>query len=90
MKKQRELTPSEYQQKVTSWLRVAKQRASTHMIVAVDTVKQNPFPVYVNRDTGVQQKIKSFNDNDFVQVLEVYNLGMDTTTQVLQGRAWNI
>ncbi len=90
MKKQRELTPSQYKEKVTAWLRDAIRRGSTHLIIAFDTVKRNPFPVYVNNDTSVQQKIKSFNDNNFVRAIEVYNMKMDIDTQVLQGRAWNV
>jgi hypothetical protein len=90
MRKQRELTPSEYKQKITTWLRDAKRRDSTHMIVAFDTVKHNPFPVYVNRDTNIQQKIKSFNDNNFVRAVEVYKLDMDLELQTSQARAWNV
>ncbi len=90
MIKKRELTPSEYKEKVTLWLRDAKRRGSTHLIIAFDTVKRNPFPVYVNADTSVQTKIKSFNDNNFVRAIEVYNLKMNIDTQVLQGRAWNV
>ena len=90
MKNKKELTQSEYKEKVTSWLRTARQRSATHMIIAFDTTKQNPFPVYIGRDTSVQQKIKSFNDNDFVRAVEVYNMKMDIDTQVQQGRAWNV
>lgn len=90
MKNKRELTPSEYKEKVTSWLRTARQRGSTHMIIAFDTVKQNPFPVYVGDDSSVQQKIKSFNDNDFVRAVEVYNMKIDIDIQVKQARTWNV
>jgi hypothetical protein len=90
MRKQRELTPSDYKEKVTTWLRDAKRRGSTHLIIAFDTVKRNPFPVYVGPDISVQTKIKSFNDNNFVRAIEVYNMKMNIETQVLQGRAWNV
>ncbi len=90
MRKKRELTPSEYNTNVTSWLQEAKRRASTHMIVAYDTTKHNPFPVYINKDQNVQQKIKSFNDNQFCNAVEVYNMRMNTEVQVKQGRAWNV
>ncbi len=90
MRKQRELTPSEYNKNVTTWLQEAKRRGSTHMIVAYDTSKHNPFPVYVNTDQNVQQKIKSFNDNTFCNAVEVYNMRQDTDMQVKQGRAWNV
>lgn len=90
MRKQRELTPSEYKENVTTWLRDAKRRGSTHLIIAFDTVKRNPFPVYVGTDASVQQKIKSFNDNNFVRAIEVYNMKMNIDTQILQGRAWNV
>lgn len=89
MRNRRELTPSEYKEKVVSWLQDAKRRGSTHMIVAFDTKKRNPFPVYVNSDQNVQQKIKGFNDNAFCTAVEVYNLKMDINTQISQGRAWN-
>ena len=81
MKNKKELTQSEYKEKVTSWLRTARQRGATHMIVAFDTTKQNPFPVYVGDNSSVQQKIKSFNDNDFVHAVEVYDMKMDIDCQ---------
>jgi len=90
MKNKRELTPSEYKEKVTTWIHDAKRRGSTHLIIAFDIAKHNPFPVYVNSNTSVQTKIKSFNDNNFVRAIEVYNLKLDIDTQVLQGRAWNV
>ena len=90
MRKKRELTPSEYKTNITTWLREAKRRTATHMIVAYDTQKHNPFPVYVNKDQNVQQKIKSFNDNQYCNAVEVYNMRLDIEAQVLQGRAWNV
>jgi hypothetical protein len=89
MRNRRELTPSEYNQKVRSWLQDAKRRGSTHVIVAFDVQKRNPFPVYVSSDQNVQQKIKGFNDNQFCNAVEVYNLKLDIDTQIQQGRAWN-
>ena len=90
MRKKRELTPSEYKENVSSWLREAKKRGSTHLIVAYDLTKKNPFPVYVSGESNVQQKIKSFNDNHFCNAVEVYNMKMDVDAQLLQGRSWNV
>ncbi len=83
-------TMDEYKQKVNSWLRQAKRRSATHMIVAYDVQKDNPFPVYVDGEANIQQKIKSFNDNDFVNAIEIYNLKDDLDLQILQARTWNI
>ena len=80
----------EYRSKVTSWLSEAKRRGATHIIVAYDTKKSNPFPVYISSNTNVQQKINSFNNNEFVRALEVYNMNMDIDTQLLQARTWNV
>ncbi|KKM81845.1 hypothetical protein LCGC14_1325650 [marine sediment metagenome] len=83
-------TADEYKQQVLSWFRIAKQRGSTHMIIAFDTTKQNPFPVYVGSDISVQTKIKSFNDNAFTRAIEVYNMRMDRDKQLGQARTWNV
>lgn len=83
-------TADEYKQQVLSWSHTAKRRESTHMIIAFDIQKRKPFPVYVNEDTSVQQKIKSFNDNDFVRAVEVYNMKMDLNRQLGQARTWNV
>ena len=80
----------QYKKQVLSWTRTAKQRGSTHMIVAFDTQKNRPFPVYVNSDTSVQQKIKSFNDNISVRAIEVYNMRLNLETQLGQARTWNV
>jgi len=80
----------QYKKQVLSWTRTAKQRGSTHMIVAYDTQKNKPFPVYVNSDTSVQQKIKSFNDNISVRAIEVYNMRLNLETQLGQARTWNV
>ena len=83
-------TADEYKQQVLSWFRTAKRRESTHMIIAFDIQKRKTFPVYVNEDTSVQHKIKSFNDNDFVRAVEVYNMKMDLERQLGQARTWNV
>ena len=88
--KKKQLTASEYRQKVSDWIRDGKRRGATHVIIAYDTARNNPFPVYVSTDTNIQQKIKSFNDNVFVQAIEVYNMNLDVNTQLLQARTWNI
>ena len=79
-----------YKKQVLSWTHSAKQRGSTHIIVAFDMTKKKPFPVYVNSDTSVQQKIKSFNDNIGVRAIEVYNMRMNLETQLGQARTWNV
>ncbi len=85
-----ELTPHAYSEKVTEWFRTGKKRAASYLIVAFDFKKSSPFPVYVGRDTDVQQKIKSFNDNEYVQAVEVYDINKDLQTQLTQARTWNV
>lgn len=80
----------QYKKQILSWTRIAKKRGSTHVIIAYDTQKKKPFPVYINSDTSVQQKIKSFNDNGFVRAIEVYNMRLNIETQISQGRTWNV
>lgn len=79
-----------YKKQILSWTRTAKQRGSTHMIVAYDTQKKRPFPVYIGNDTSVQQKIKGFNDNIGVRAIEVYNMKLNLDTQLGQARTWNV
>ena len=88
--KARTLRADEYQEKITQWLQDGKRKKSTHMIVAYDVLKNNPFPVYVNGDTSVQHKVKAFNDNEYVHAIEVYNFNMDLPSQVAQARTWNV
>lgn len=90
MRKNRTLTEQEYKVRVQGWLEEAKNKKASHLIVAYDLSKKSPFPVYVGRTTNVQQKIKSFNDNDFVRAIEVYDMSKDLNAQLLQARTWNI
>ena len=85
----KELTIEEYREKVTRWLRNAKSKGSTHMVVALDMKRKGPFPVYVSTTENVQQKIKNLNDDINTNAIEVYNLNKDLNSQLLQGRAWN-
>jgi spore germination protein GerM len=84
------MTAAEYRAKVMPWLSTAKQKNSTHMIVALDTATHKMFPVYVSRDTNIQTKIKSFNDNVSARAIEVYNMKMDIDAQLKQARVWNV
>lgn len=85
-----ELTIEQYKDRVTRWLRTAKQRGSTHVVIALDMKRKGPFPVYVGTNENVQQKIKNLNDDINTNAVEVYNLKLDITTQLGQGRAWNV
>lgn len=86
----RELTVEQYREKVRRWLRTAKSRGSTHMVVAFDGKRKSPFPVYVTNTQNVQQRIKNLNDDINTNAVEVYNLSKDIESQLLQARAWNV
>lgn len=84
-----ELTIEQYKDRVCRWLRKGKERGSTHVIIALDMKSKSPLPVYVGRSENVQQKIKNLNDDINTNAVEVYNLNMDLSAQLGQGRAWN-
>lgn len=91
MKKKRQIpTREEYVSKVRDWLQEGKLKRSAFVIIAFDQSKGNLFSVFVSNSNALQQKIKSFNDNAFVNALEVYNLSMDLEIQLKQGRSWNV
>lgn len=89
-KPEQPMLAEEYKAKVSTWFAAAKAKKSQYLIVALDTNTHNLFPVYVSRDTNIQTKIKSFNDNHGARAMEIYNINMDLATQLGQARVWNV
>lgn len=85
----KELTIEAYQSKVGEWVKKAKTRDVTHIIVAVQG-KRGPFPVYVKSNDNIRYKIQQLNDDATTTPVEVYDLSKDLMTQLQQGRSWNV
>ena len=51
--------------------------------------KDEDYPVFVNKNEDVNNKIKHYSEN-MQRVVEVYNLSIDLESQLESHRVWNI
>ena len=76
-------------QQIKEWVEKGKENDCTHVIIAVDTWNHEDYPVYVNADMDIHNKIKYYEkSND--RIMEVYNMHMDLEEQLNQHRCYNI
>lgn len=77
------------QEDIRGWLKWAKDKGATHLIVACDTFDWEDYPVEVMPDEDVHAKYAKYNGPNMQKVMEVYNLSMDLEAQIRQGRSFN-
>ena len=73
---------------IRDWLQKATEE-DTHMLVVCDTFDYCDYPVFVNKNEDINNKIKKYSEN-MQRVIEVYNLSIDITSQLNTYRVWNI
>lgn len=73
---------------IRKWLQGATKE-DTHMLVVCDTFDYEDYPVFVNKNENVNNKIKHYSEN-MQRVVEVYNLSIDLESQLGSHRVWNI
>jgi len=77
------------QSDIRNWLKEAKAKGATHMIVACDTYDHEDYPVEVMPGQNVHEVFKQYNGPNMQRVMEVYNLSLDIEKQLLEHRAFN-
>lgn len=77
-------------QDIEGWLKQAKSKGATHLIVAVDKYNYENYPVYVGPDENVQAEIQRVNSGSLQGIDEVYNMSMSIDEQLLERRVWNV
>ena len=75
---------------IRQWLKMAKDKKATHMLVVCDTFEYEDYPVFVMEGEDVHEVIKEKCRNDNMQTLmEVYNLSKDLEKQLNEQRSFN-
>ena len=76
---------------IKKWFDRGVGMKATHLIVVCDTYSYEDFPVFVQSDENVQDKIANYsNPNNMLKVMEVYNLSKDRDTQLDEYRSYNL
>lgn len=72
-------------QDIQEWLKRAKERKATHLIVAVDRYDHSNYPVYVTSDEDVNKEYNRIIEFSMKGVDKVYNI----EKQLSEIRAFN-
>lgn len=75
---------------IEKYFRHGTMIGATHMIMVVDTSKWEDYPVYVMPGQDVREVSKEYSDNNWLSIMEIYNLSMDMKKQLLEIRAIHI
>lgn len=76
-------------QQISDWFDVGQERFR-YMVVVWDKWDNDDFPVYYLDQAEALIAIKDFRDNEFLEVVEVYDLKMDKGKQLEEFRAWHL
>lgn len=69
------------------WLKTAKDRGATHLVVTCDTYDWDDYPVYVLPDQNVREVVADYSNRNMQRVMEVYDLSKDIQAQLNETRA---
>ena len=75
---------------IRRWLKEAKQRGATHMLVVVDTFDHEDYPVDVLPSQDPETVYKSYNGKEMQRVMEAYNLSLDLESQLNEHRSHHL
>lgn len=75
---------------ILTWLRYAKEKGATHVVVACDTFSWTDYPVFVQPEHQIKKVVDGLDGKNMQKVMEVYNLAMDIETQLRERRAWHL
>lgn len=62
----------------------------THMIVVCDTFDFEDYPVFVEPEEDIKERIHFINGRSMQRVMEVYDLRKPLEPQIEAVRAWNL
>lgn len=75
---------------IYEWLKDAKKKKATHVLILCDSFDYEDYPVYVFKGQNVRDVIKEKCKADNMQrLMEVYNLSMDIEKQLKEHRSFN-
>jgi hypothetical protein len=76
-------------QDIDRWFEAGLSSGATHMIVVCDTYDYENYPVYVNKNEDVEEKVKLYEQKDMQSIEEIYNLSMSKEEQFNECRAFH-
>lgn len=71
---------------IEDWLKTAKQKKATHLIVVCDTFDWDDYPVYVSTSENVKEKVSEYSGKSMQRVMEVYSVNKDWKEQLAKQR----
>lgn len=76
---------------IHEWLKEAKQKGCSHMIVVCDTFDHEDYPVFVMPNESVKDKLETYKPASNMQrVMEVYSLSLPIEPQLAEHRAYHV
>lgn len=75
---------------IRGWLEQGINTGATHVIVVCDTWDYEDYPVYVEKNESVKDRLTYYQRASMQKVMEVYNLSMDIEDQLDERCAWHI
>lgn len=75
---------------IRGWLRRGVDTGATHVIIVCDTWDYEDYPVYVEPNQSVQERLAHYQRADMQRVMEVYDLSMDIEIQLAESIAWHL
>ena len=75
---------------IHEWVERGARTGATHVIIVCDTWDYMNYPVYVEPNESVEEKLSYYQRADMQRVVEVYNLSMDIQAQLKEYRAWHL
>ncbi len=73
--------------KIGTWFDEGVEQGATHMLVVCDTFEHEDYPKYIMPGQDIHKE--SANLGEMQSLMEVYNLSMDRTTQLIAARVFN-
>lgn len=74
---------------IKRWYDTGLKLKATHMIVICDTFDWDDYPVFVKEGEDVHEITAKYMSKSMQKIMEVYNLSLDKTKQLNEGRAFN-
>ena len=74
---------------ISKWFDAGVKKDATHLIVVCDTFEHCDYPVFVTANQDVLKERCDIDEMDMQSVVEVYNLAMDKSGQLVEKRSLN-
>lgn len=75
---------------IKGWLKQAKDKGATHLIVAVDRFDYDNYPVYVSSKEKVEEEFTRITNSSMQDVDEIYSMSMDINKQLKEHRSFHV